>query len=75
MPARSSSMPVQRVTSKAMIQYNASTDEMLISNANKTMALRWDEFIEAIERRIQDKMYRPISEESRAQQDRERGGR
>ena len=76
MPARSSSITIQRATSKHTIQYNAGTDEILVLNGQQgtaVLCLRWDELMEAMERRIDDKRYRPISEEDRAREGRERG--
>jgi hypothetical protein len=58
-----------------MIQYNAATDEIIVQAPKGVLCLRWDSFIEALERRISDSRYRPITEETRAQEARERGGR
>lgn len=68
--ARSSSMTVERPgMGRYVIEYNMNTDELLIRYAlgNKpAMALGFDQFLEAFERRIDDNRYRPISEEKRA---------
>lgn len=68
MPARSSSMPVQRATSKHYIEYNAATDELIIQTPGGPLCLAWDKFIEAILRRIDDDRYRPLTETQRTRE-------
>lgn len=75
MPARSSSMYVQRATSKHLIEYNAATDELLIQTPTGPLCLAWDAFLEAVERRIDDSRYRPLTEAERAKEPRDRLGR
>lgn len=73
--ARSSSMTVERDGfGRYLVEYNATTDEILVRHVlrgeSKVLALNFDKFIEAVERRIQDNRYRPISEEQRAKDER-----
>lgn len=68
---RSSSMSVIRPGKWATVSYDWNTDEVIV-RLNETgkdarvMALPFDKFIEAFERRIDDDRYRPISEAKRA---------
>lgn len=69
---RSTSMDIRRPGMVHILEYNAQTDEVLLQRPEGPMALSYDAFIEAFERRVDDNCYRPMSEEDRARETRER---
>lgn len=65
--SRSTAMTVVRHEGRYLIEYDANIDEVVIRRLGKpAIALSFDKFMEAFERRIQDDMYRPLLEEERA---------
>lgn len=64
---RSVSMTVVRPEGRYVIDYEANIDELVIRRqGDVTLALTFDKFLEAFERRIQDDKYRPLLEAERA---------
>lgn len=71
---RNTSMNVRRLNMNHILEYNAQLDEVVLRRPGAVLALSYDAFVEAFERRVDDERYRPISEEDRAREERERTG-
>lgn len=65
-------MKVMRAGICFTLEYSKDTDELIIRSGLKTMAIRPEAFIEAVERRIDDDRYRPVTETEREKEARER---
>lgn len=67
-------MRIERPGLKILVEYDPKLDEVVFRSNQRVFALKPEQLMEAVERRVDDARYRPITEDERVREIRERFG-